>query len=219
MNIIPTLISIQVSLPMTLGYDNAADEMDRPWCTGFFKQPVNGPVLLHQDHLEGDGQADLRNHGGIDKSILAYCASHYPYWQKFYPDLMLPYGSFGENFTIEGLSETMVCIGDIYQIGEVQVQVSQPRIPCWKISRRWKTHGLTEHVQNSGFTGWYFRVLKTGSVEAGMDLLLVSRPFPEYTAATLSDLLNHRLEDQEMRSALADCPALAESWREMFRPF
>ncbi len=212
MNIIPTLISIQVSLPMTFGNDNAVDDTDLPWNTGFFKQPVNGQVSLHQDHLEGDGQADLHNHGGIDKSILAYSASHYHYWQTVYPNLMLPYGSFGENFTIEGLSETTVCIGDVFQIGEVQIQVSQPRIPCWKISRRWKTPGLTEHVRNSGLTGWYFRVLKTGNVEAGMNLVLISRSFPEYTVSTLSDLLNNRLEDQEMTSTLAHCPALATSW-------
>src|SRR5262245_35397589 len=99
----PVLVSIQVGLPKSYGRAAAEDPMDRPWQTGFFKQPVDGPSWLGRTNLVGDGQADLVNHGGEDKAVLCYAASHYPEWRDELARPDLPYGAFGENFTIEGL--------------------------------------------------------------------------------------------------------------------
>ena len=118
--------------------------------------------------IEGDGQADLVNHGGVDKAICVYPLAHYPHWQEMIGRELSP-AAFGENFTVDGLTEADVCIGDTWRVGEdVLVQVSQPRQPCWKLARRWQRKTLALEVQESGKTGWYFRVLEEGTVQAGM---------------------------------------------------
>lgn len=150
--------------------------MDRPWTTGFFKEPVSSAVRLGLINLEGDGQADLVHHGGTDKAVLAYSAEHYPGWRQSMNNPSLPFGAFGENFTITGLTEADVCIGDIWQVGdEAVLEVSQPRQPCWKLARRWRIKSLALDVQQTGRTGWYFRVLTEGIVAAGMRLVLLFR--------------------------------------------
>src|ERR1700686_4067031 len=111
------LSSIQIGKPASYGSEDAADPHDKPWTTGFFKAPVEGPVWVGTTNLEGDGQADLENHGGVDKAVLAYSADHYPRWRRELGMPDLPYGAFGENFTITGLSEESVHVGDIYGIG------------------------------------------------------------------------------------------------------
>lgn len=172
----PVLASIQVSLPRSFGQEGAADPMDRPWTTGFFKEPVSSAVRLGLINLEGDGQADLVHHGGTDKAVLAYSAEHYPGWRQSMNNPSLPFGAFGENFTITGLTEADVCIGDIWQVGdEAVLEVSQPRQPCWKLARRWRIKSLALDVQQTGRTGWYFRVLTEGIVAAGMRLVLLFR--------------------------------------------
>ena len=170
----PYVMSIQVGLPQTFGIAGAPDKMDQPWTTGFFKTPITGKVWLSATNLDGDRQADLENHGGLEKAVLAYAASHYPQWRT---DLQLPemaYGAFGENLTVVGQTEADVCIGDIYELGEAQLQVSQPRQPCWKLSRRWRIADLAQQVVKNGRSGWYFRVLKEGYIEANQALVLPS---------------------------------------------
>src|ERR1700685_2382089 len=140
------LHSIQVGLPKNYGLEHASDPHDKPWTTGFFKAPVDGPVFVGRTNLEGDAQADLINHGGVDKAVLAYSADHYPKWRRELELPDMPSGAFGENLTIAGLSEESVCIGDTLRIGAVSFEVSQPRQPCWKLARRWRMHQLTGFV-------------------------------------------------------------------------
>ena len=218
----PLLVSIQVGLPRWHGRPGADDPMDRPWETGFFKQVVEGPRWLGRTNLVGDGQADLVNHGGPDKAVLCYAASHYPGWRAELerPDpsassgQVLPHGAFGENFTIEGLTEETVCVGDSYRVGEAIVQVSQPRQPCWKLAWRWRMKELTALVERSGRTGWYVRVLDEGEVCAGQPLKLLERPYPEWTVARASQVMRGRRQDPEAAGALAACELLAASWRD-----
>jgi MOSC domain-containing protein YiiM len=207
------ILSIQVGLPKSLGVTGAPDPMDRPWSTGFFKKPIQGEVWLGSTNLAGDGQADLKYHGGVEKAVLAYAAEHYPSWQARLKLPDLSYGAFGENFTVADQTESSVCIGDIYDIGEAQVQVSQPRQPCWKLSRRWRIRDLAFQVQTTGQTGWYFRVLKEGMVEAGMKLVLRDRPFPQWTIARANQIMHHELNNREASAALANCPLLAVNWQ------
>jgi MOSC domain-containing protein YiiM len=207
---LPRLISIQVSLPRRIEPDEAPDPGGRAWTTAFFKQPVAGPLWLGRPNLEGDGQADRKNHGGPDKAVLAYAAAHYPFWRRELDDPEFPYGAFAENFTVEGLNEDSVCIGDTYALGDARVQVSQPRQPCWKIAARWRRRDLTVLVERTGRTGWYLRVLAEGRVEAGLPFELVERPFPEWTVTAATRVMRGK----DPRAAeLAECPLLATSWR------
>jgi MOSC domain-containing protein YiiM len=211
------LYSIQIGSPKNYGHDGAVDLHDRPWTTGFFKTPIEGPVFVGTTNLDGDGQADLKNHGGIDKAVLAYSADHYPKWrfELGMPDM--PYGAFGENLTIAGLSEETVCIGDILHIGTVTFEVSQPRQPCWKLARRWRMYELTGLVVRNGRTGWYLRVLKQGWIEARMPVLLIERPNPDWSIARANEILHHRKKDLPVTLELADVPRLADSWVEELR--
>lgn len=209
----PTLVSVHVGLPRELGTPGAADPMERPWSSGIRKDPVTGPIRLGRLNLEGDGQADRKNHGGPDKAVCVYPAAHYDHWRRDLRRPDLPYGAFGENFTLAGVVEGDVAIGDVFRIGDAVVQVSQPRQPCWKLARRWKVEDLALRVQRTGFTGWYFRVLEEGVVERGMRLHLLERPHPEWTIARANQVMHDAVDDRAAAAALAACPALSESWR------
>ena len=207
----PLLCSIQVGMATAYGTEAAADEMDRAWVTSFAKQPVAGRIWFGRENLAGNQQADTKNHGGPDKAALCYAAGHYPDWRAELERPDFPHGGFGENFTIAGLSEAKVCIGDTYQIGEVRAQVSQPRGPCWKIARRWRIEDLTARVLASGRTGWYLRVLTEGYVETGQSVALLDRPYPEWTIARVNGIIHHRGDPDT--AALAVCPLLASGLR------
>jgi len=207
------IFSIQVGLPKTINTDETTDSTYRPWTTGFFKLPVDGRVWLGRDNLDGDGQADLHNHGGEDKAVNAYPHEHYAFWTERLGLENLNTGAFGENFTLSGLIESDVCIGDIFEIGDARIQISQPRQPCWKLSRRWHVRDLALQVQNTGHTGWYFRVLHEGFVEAGMSLRLTERPHPQWTVTLANDIMHHHTSDFEAARSLMDCRSLASRWK------
>ena len=212
-----TLHSVQVGKPTAYGFEDAADPHDKAWTTGFFKTPVAGPVFVGATNVAGDGQADLINHGGIDKAVLAYSADHYPKWRAelLMPDL--PFGAFGENLTIRGLSEESVHIGDIFRIGKVTFEVSQPRQPCWKLARRWRMHELTGLVVSNGRSGWYLRVLEEGWIDTGMPVLLMDRLNPAWSIARANEILHHRKTNLPLTLELASVPRLADSWVEELR--
>jgi MOSC domain-containing protein YiiM len=207
------LMAISIGVVEHLGIPGAADRFDEAWTTGMFKTPVAGPVRVMSDHLEGDHQADRANHGGADKAICAYSADHYDEWAWAFGKTMLEYGAFGENFTIRGLVEADVCVGDIWSVGTAQVEVSQPRQPCWKLARRWRTADLVERVVASGRTGWYFRVLRTGTVERGATFDLLSRPCPAWTISRANQVMHALKDDRQAAANLAAVEPLSASWK------
>lgn len=207
-----TLASIQTGTAKSYGYDNAPDPHDLPWTTGFFKSLVNGPVFARFTNLDGDQQADLQHHGGLDKAVLAYSADHYPKWREELGMPDMPHGAFGENLSIAALSEESVCIGDRYRIGPATFEVSQPRQPCWKLARRWRLHKLTGFVVANGRTGWYFRVLEEGLIEAGMPVSLLERPNPQWSVARANQILHHCKHDLALTLELAVVHRLSDSW-------
>jgi MOSC domain-containing protein YiiM len=209
----PTLLSIQVGQPTEYGRPDAADPHDRLWTTAFYKTPIRGPVFVTQTNITGDRQADVEHHGGVDKAVLAYAASHYELWRRELARDNLPCGGFGENLTIDGLTEESVCIGDVWSLGEAVFQVSQPRQPCWKLARRWRTKELAAVVIANGRTGWYLRVLQEGLIDAGQELTLVGRPHPAWTVARANDVMHHRKSDVALAAELASLPELSQSWR------
>lgn len=187
---------------------------DKPWETGFYKEPRTEPCWLGYEGFRTDEQADRRHHGGPEKAVCVYSSEHYPCWQETLGIPDLPYGAFGENLTIIGLLETAVCIGDRFSIGEAEVQVSQPRQPCWKLARRWQVKDLAARVEQNGFTGFYFRVLRHGHVQAGDVLELIERPFPQWTIERCNRIMHHSKHDAEAARDLSACPLLSASWKD-----
>ena len=209
--------SVQVGLPRFHGDAGAADPLDRPWATGFFKEPVDGPVRVTGTGLVGDGQSDLVNHGCVDKAVLAYSADHYAGWVAELGLAGLPGGAFGENLTIAGLTEGDVCVGDVWRSGGVTLEVSQPREPCWKLARRWRIKDLPARVVKSGRCGWYFRVLVEGAVEAGDACERLARPNPAWTVQRAHGVMHFAKSDAAASLELSAVPGLSVSWREGLR--
>ena len=143
-----TLVSIQI------GRAQHYKDPDKSWRSAIRKVAVDGPVQVRETSLAGDEQADREHHGGADKAVLAYSMEHYPYWSAKYPHVGFEPGGFGENLTVSGVDEATCCIGDSFKIGECFLQVSQPRQPCWKLSRRWGLPELAAAVQKNGRSGW-----------------------------------------------------------------
>lgn len=182
------------------------------WRTATYKDPVQGAVHLGKEGFEGDQQADRRYHGGPEKAALVYSHDHYAPWHaELFPE-PLPAGAFGENLLVSGMSEKDVCVGDIYILGEAQVQVSQPRQPCGKQARRWGIADLVDQINKRGWTGWYLRVLREGLVRAGDTFQLMERPHPEWPIPLAHEVMHHRKKDVQAAEALAACPALSPEW-------
>ena len=209
------LQSVQVGTPHPYGTRGAENEMDRAWKTSFFRAPVDGPRWLYTTHLEGNEQADKKNHGRPSQAVLLYAAEHYPRWREELGRPEIGPGGFAENFTIDGLSEATSCIGDTYAIGEARIRVTGPRYPCWKIERRWGQEGLTARVAATGRTGWYCGVEQEGSIEPGVPVLLVERPYPQWSIALVNDFGHGRNRDVALAKALGACPLLNEFWRRL----
>lgn len=209
----PRIISVQVGKLKYFESKTPPAHEKRQCLTGFYKEPVAGKIWVGNCNLSGDSQADLENHGGADKAALAYSADHYPVWLKELSLPDLPYGGFGENLTIVGMTEKTVCIGDTYAIGDVLLQVSQPRRPCWKISRRWQRDDLADRVDKTGRIGWYFRVLKEGFIETGLPVALLERPYPQWTVERSYEVMKNRRTDTPTARKLAACHLLSVNWR------
>ena len=212
------ILSIQLGLPAE-HVSELKDGQDAAWISGIWKAPVAGRVRLGRTNLDGDAQADLKNHGGPDKAVCCYAAEHYPAWREALglPASDFPYGAFGENWTLAGLPEEAVCIGDVYDVGTARVQVSQPRMPCFKLGRRWERPSLPLEVQATGWTGYYLRVLEPGEVGAGDALTLIERPLPEWPVARVNRAMYVDKADADLADELGRLALLAEAWRRPFR--
>ena len=141
--------------------------------SAIIKVPVNGPVAVGKLNLDGDRQADLSVHGGENKAVYVYPSEHYEFWQEKFPRMEMPWGTFGENLTTEGLLESKVRIGDHFIIGSAKFEVTQPRFPCFKLGIRFEDDSIIKSFLDSERTGYYLKVLKEGVVEAGDQISLV----------------------------------------------
>lgn len=190
--------------------------------SGIVKWPQNGPVKLTRLGIEGDEQGDRLYHGGPEKALHHYASEHYALWRSMYPDspLALAPGAFGENIATTGMTEHTVCIGDIYTVGSCVVQVAQGRQPCWKLNRRLDRPDAALTMQTVLMTGWYYRVLREGTLEAGDALALNERPLPAWPLARLLralfplDAAEPGLADEWARAA--QLAPLAQGWRTTF---
>lgn len=180
------------------------------------KFPVDGPVRVGYEGLEGDAQGDRRVHGGPEKAVHQYALRHYGAWAARFPQAAaeLQRGSFGENLSTDVHDETTVCIGDRYQVGSVLLEVSQPRRPCWKLDVRFTVDGLAQAVQESGWSGWYYRVLQTGALQVGDNLELVWRAPATVSLAEFWRSYHSPEPDLKELEHLQNLPGLSAGWRQ-----
>ncbi len=188
--------------------------------TGIFKQPVEGRVALRKLNLDGDRQADLTVHGGEYKAVYCYPLVHYDYWKKELPGRELPMGSFGENFTIDGLREDSVHLGDRFSVGSAEVVVTQPRLPCYKLGVRFQSDDMAKRFLASGRMGFYLAVAREGEVGVGDEIKVVARDSNAVPVTEITRLyIAKRYGDDELNSVrrALQVAVLPESWKEYFR--
>ena len=202
------VVSLNVALPTTQRYDG------REVFTGGAKRPVSR-AMLRYENFDGDGQGDQVNHGGPDKAVCVYPLDHYSHWGKEL-GREFPPGAMSENLTISGALETEVCIGDVFRIGEATVQASQPRMPCNKLAGKNGERMLVKWVSQTGYTGFYMRVLSEGMVDAGDAFERVERHPERISVADVNDIIYERSRDFALIERLASMPEFAADARALF---
>jgi MOSC domain-containing protein YiiM len=184
----------------------------KPITTGICKKPVSGQVTLGALGFDGDGVGDSKNHGGLDKAICVYSLDHYVFWEKTL-GIKLPPAAFGENLSVSNLKEDDVCIGDVFQLGTATVQITQPRQPCKTLAARYGRNDLAKLVVNSGYSGFYFRVLQEGEVRVGAPLVLVEKDPNLISVSFANNIFYHDRKNREGIESVLAIPALSESWQ------
>lgn len=204
------LLCVSVSLPKTVPY------RDGTLTTGIYKEPINKRVMLHSLNLEGDGQADLNAHGGIHKAVYVYPHEHYATWADELGRDDFIFGQFGENFTVEGMLEADVNVGDIYRIGEAIVQVTQPRVPCFKLAHKMGIPTFVKTFLQANRSGFYLRVLEEGEVGAEDDIELVKADPVGMSVAEINHLLYFDKTNIEQAKRALQIEGMAPGWRGSF---
>jgi MOSC domain-containing protein YiiM len=205
------LISVNVGLPREVYWKGM------PVVTGIYKSAVAGPRRLSRFNLDGDAQADLSVHGGAHKAVYAYPVEHYEYWHAELPDIELAWGMFGENFTTEGLLEDEVHIGERFRIGTAEVQVTEPRLPCYKLGIRFGRTDMVKRFLVSRRTGFYLAVVRPGIVEAGDAFERVHRPDHGIAVADLTRVYAFDRDDAITVQRILQIEELSAGWRDYFR--
>jgi len=206
-----TLLSVNVGLPQDLAWHG------RRVRTAVWKRPVEGPRLVRRLNIDGDGQGDLAGHGGEHRAVFVYQIESYRYWQEQLSRDDFSYGQFGKNFTVAGLADDQVCIGDRYRIGEAVFEVTQPRVTCYRVGIRMADPRMPALLVSHHRPGFYFRVLREGAVQAGDEIVPVAAG-PEAMTVTEADALLYLPGHprQQLLRALR-IPALPDGWKASFR--
>lgn len=205
------LISVNVGRPRLVMRDG------EPVSTGIFKEPVTGRVMLRRLNLDGDRQADLSVHGGPSKAVYAYPSEHYEYWKLELPEMELPWGMFGENFTTAGLLERDINIGDKFRVGAAIVMATEPRMPCYKLGLRFGRSDILKRFLASERTGSYFAVLQEGEVGVGDPIELMEKSQNSVNITDITRLYTHEKRNVELLRRAIETEALPESWKSYFQ--
>jgi MOSC domain-containing protein YiiM len=205
------IISLNVGLPRLVLRG------EEPVSTGIFKTPVSGPVMMRTLNLDGDRQADLSVHGGPQKAVYLYPSEHYEFWKSELPEMNLPWGMFGENFTTVGLLESETNIGDRFRVGSAEVMVTQPRIPCYKLGIRFGRTDIIRRFLASERSGFYLSVSKEGEVEAGDEFKLIEKNPSGLTVVDVTRLYSSDKGNVDLLRRAIATAALPESWRSYFQ--
>ena len=204
------LLSLNVGLPRQVRFQGELVT------TGIFKKPVQGSVRLRKLNLEGDKQADLKVHGGVDKAVYAYAGEHYDYWRQELPDMSLPWGMFGENFTTEGMFEESVNIGDQFKVGTANLIATQPRMPCYKLGVKFGNMDMIKRFLASGLTGVYFKVMKEGELEQGDEIKLIKKAENSVTVKDIVRIYTIDKDDIQTIERAIKIKDLPNGWRYHF---
>ena len=202
------LISVNVGLPREIGVSGKTVR------TSIWKNPVQGRVHVSTLNLDGDQQSDLTVHGGVDKAVYLYPSEHYSYWRAQLPEVELPWGAFGENFTSEGILEDQTKIGDRIQIGSAEFIVTQPRMPCFKLGIRFNRRDMVKRFLQSKRTGFYLAVLREGEVGQGDAIEFIERQESGVTITDIVSLYSSDFQNQELLRRATELPALPQSWKD-----
>jgi MOSC domain-containing protein YiiM len=205
------LVAVSVGLPREVEWRG------RFVRTSIFKTPVTRRVRVGRLNVEGDQQSDLSVHGGPDKAVYGYPSEHYAFWRAQLTGAELDWGAFGENLTTEGLLEDAVCIGDRYRTGTVELVVTQPRMPCYKLGLRFGRPEMVKAFHVSGRSGFYFSVAMEGELGAGDAVELLARDERGLTVADVVALYAVDAPNQSLLERASENPALPAAWREYFR--
>jgi MOSC domain-containing protein YiiM len=185
--------------------------------TSIFKSPIIGRAAVRRLNVDGDEQADLSVHGGVYKAVYAYPSEHYPFWREQLPGVELPWGSFGENLTTEGVLEDEICSGDRLSIGSVAFIVTQPRMPCFKLGIRFGDPTMVARFLESGRPGFYLEVEREGELAAGDPIETGSRQRPSVTVRDLSKMYTGDDDDEQRLRIAGELASLSPGWRDRFR--
>jgi len=205
------VISINAGLPRNVEWRGQIVQ------TSIFKEPVSGTVTVRELNIDGDQQSDLTVHGGADKAVYVHPFEHYAFWRAELPSLEFPMGAFGENFTTTGLDEESVHIGDRFQIGSAQFVVTQPRMPCYKLTIRFNRPDMIKRFLQSGRTGFYLAVTREGQVTAGDAITRIASDPEAISVADVVSLYASDAEDPDLLRRVSELASLPESWRDYFR--
>ena len=205
------ILSVNVGLPKEVTWQG------KLVTTGIFKEPVNAPVMLRTLNLDGDQQADLTVHGGVTKAVYVYPSEHYGYWRAELPGVDLPLGMFGENFTTEGLLEEAIYIGDRFGIGETEVMVTEPRMPCYKLGIKFGRADIIKRFLASRRTGFYFAVVRQGRVVTGDAIKLIGQEQQDISVADITRLYAFEKNDLKGLRRAIGVDSLPESWKGYFQ--
>ncbi len=206
------IVSIQIGKVKSYGNKDSKDFLTKYWESGSFKEPTLERVRAGKLGLSGDEVADKIHHGGEEKAIFANSYENYSEWSEFLGK-EISFGALSENLTISGLHESNVYLGDIHKIGEATLQVSQPRKPCWKISKRWNNKKFTHEIYATGLTGWYYRVLEEGFLGAGDEVILLSREAEQVSILDANMAFANPIMHRDILEKILSVPSLAPSYR------
>jgi MOSC domain-containing protein YiiM len=202
------VLSVNVGRPRDLVWNG------REVRTSIWKSPVRGRIHVIGDNLEGDEQSDLTVHGGPNKAVYAYPREHYAFWQGEFPLTALTMGAFGENLTTEGVLERDARIGDVFRIGTAELEVKQPRLPCYKLGVRFDREDMVRRFMKSGRSGIYFSVVREGQLSGGDRIERIRRAEHDVTIADLASLFTTHRDDLNLLRRAAAVPSLTPFWRE-----
>jgi MOSC domain-containing protein YiiM len=205
------VLSVHVGLPREVSWQGKHVR------TGIFKEPVEGRIMLRKLNLDGDTQADLTVHGGPDKAVYAYPSEHYPYWRAQLPEMNLPWSMFGENLTTEGLLEETVYIGQKFRIGEAEVMVTEPRLPCYKLGLKFGRTDIIRRFLTSRRTGFYFRVMREGRLASGDAIVAEGQTHSDVSVADVTNLYAFEKDNVHLLRRALKVEALPPGWKDYFR--
>ncbi len=205
------LLSINVAKPKNITYKG------KQVLTGIYKNPTQSPLMLRTLNLDGDKQADLEAHGGIYKAVYVYSIENYNYWKQKLNRDDFNYGQFGENFTVEGMTDNVIYVGDRFQVGDAIVEVTQPRVPCYKLAFKMNRPDFVKLFLRSGRTGFYLKVIQESEVNIADTFNKINNGPEQMTVQEINHLLYFDKKNIQMARKALKIPALSPGWKGSFQ--